>query len=110
LIKHDFTSKDDAGKCWEAIAKLAADETAVAQWHEKMAKDGFHNAAFLPTGPEGPMYCLWEAEAGKTAKDMANFIDKSELSPTFATGKAALINHVMPVVGPAPTDRFNFEK
>ncbi len=39
---------------------------------------GFHNHAFLPIGPEGPVFCLWESSADVSADDFQAFVDGPE--------------------------------
>jgi hypothetical protein len=90
LIKHTFKNKGDAGDWWKSQA--AVQGQVFETWVAKVADAGFYNTAFLPTAEDGPFYCLWEAEAGKTKADMQSFIDESRLSPT-----TNMVNDVMSI-------------
>jgi len=75
MVEHSFK----AGKVeewWSKVQTVLGDAAASEAFTSGHHKNGFHNHAFLPgCDLNGPMYCVWEADAGKTVEDMQTFID-----------------------------------
>jgi len=75
LVEHSFK----AGKVeewWSKVQAVMSDASAWEAFTSEHHKHGFHNHAFLPgCDLNGPMFCVWEAEVGKTAEAMQAFID-----------------------------------
>lgn len=80
IIQHEFRADDDIKPFWKHMG-IVMQPKNFKKWTDGVAKEGFHNAFFLPTSLKGPFFCMWEAEAGKTQEDMEKFINENELSP-----------------------------
>lgn len=90
LIEHTFQSNSEAdiNSFWNFMedadwGTIGADTAAA----------GFHNGYFFPTARDGPFFCLWEAEAGKTKVNMQKFIDVWVRD----VAKVSFNNHVMEI-------------
>merc|ERR1719198_2459464 len=101
LIQHTFKDEGAHGSFWDAISATWSDQDKVKQMVANQTAQGFYNHLFLPTGNEGPIFCLWEAQLVKTNSDMQNFID------AWVKPLANFTNVVMPIalelVGGFPT-------
>lgn len=72
-VRHDFVSADAGGKFWSFMQSLKPSDMAglTAKWNGI----GYHNHTFFPGAPEGPCYCIWEADKTMSVEDFAAFID-----------------------------------
>jgi hypothetical protein len=62
------------------------------QNEQSIMEKGFFNHSFMPMGPDGPMYCVWEVKEGIPASEFQDFIDGPD-GVNF--GLVALNNNVM---------------
>jgi hypothetical protein len=75
------------------MKQMKADAKGMKKWYAAIADKGFFNSFFFPTQLKGPIYCIWEAQAGMEKKDMEDFIKKDQLSPA----QTGFDNKVMPI-------------
>jgi hypothetical protein len=113
VIEHTFpddskgpsSSPGDSKAWWAATSALTRDPEKMSAWKKAVKDAGFYNHAFLPTAPEGPFFCIWEAGPTKNTADMIKFINEAELSPS-----RTMRNNVMPIplelIGGAPPAAF----
>jgi len=92
IIKHTFKKESDAEPWWGEFKKMMSSPDKMEEMKNKVADLGFFNVYFMPTKPDGPFYCIWEAKAGKTKEDMEDFINNNKLSPA-----SSMKNEVMPI-------------
>lgn len=72
LVHHTF-KPEMAEKWWANMSNY--DEAKQKTHQENWAKAGVYCHTFMPTGKEGPMFCIWEAKEEVTDSDFQNFID-----------------------------------
>jgi len=75
LIQHTFKDKAVNGSFWKKLSAQLSDQDKWKQMVADSAAAGFYDQLFLPTAPEGPMFCLWEAQPVKNTADMQRFIN-----------------------------------
>ena len=62
------------------------------EYEKSVMEKGFFNHSFMPMGPDGPMYFVWEVKDGISASEFQDFIDGPD-GVNF--GLVALNNNVM---------------
>ena len=89
LVHHHI--KPNMSDAW--WAKVGGQTEEDSKQNEKsMMEKGFFNHSFMPMGPDGPMYCVWEVKEGISASEFQDFIDGPD-GVNF--GLVALNNNVM---------------
>jgi L-rhamnose mutarotase len=74
MVHHHFKA-GKANAWWPNIQKVMKDPKAWGEMVEAHQAAGFHNHSFMPTSRDGPAFCIWEAQPGKTKQDFTEFID-----------------------------------
>ena len=89
LVHHHI--KPNMSEAWWGKVGGQTEEDS-KQNDKSMMEKGFFNHSFMPMGPDGPMYCVWEVKEGIPASDFQDFIDGPD-GVNF--GLVALNNNVM---------------
>ena len=88
-VVHEF--RPGAGEAWWAgLDALMKDPEAFVAMGEKQRALGYFNHAFLPSGGEGPVLCLWECRDAAAREGFQAFID----GPESPAGQASFNNRV----------------
>jgi len=69
-VTHTFNGADAAEEWWKAVA-----ETDMAADAKKQHEEGIFAHNFLPAGPDGPIFCLWECKEDVKQDAFQTFID-----------------------------------
>ena len=72
LVHHHIKPK--MSEAWWGIVGGQTEEDS-KEYEKSVMEKGFFNHSFMPMGPDGPMYCVWEVKDGISASEFQEFID-----------------------------------
>ena len=74
IITH-YVKPEKAGPWWNAVSAILTNPEKLKEAENARKNAGFYNHTFMPTSRNGPFYCVWEAQEGKTISDLQNYVD-----------------------------------
>jgi hypothetical protein len=88
IIHHDFKEDGAADKFWAMMGGMSPEDQKANG--EKNLSLGMWNHSFMPTGPQGPCFCVWEAKGECSNEQFQAFIDGPD-----GPGAGAIFNNTV---------------